>query len=146
MTNDKMVAALMAIRNDVDNLIQSISITDETPSQPTPEPQRATFSPTDLMALWNQWAEDHGKSKIVRLAGKRLKSIQAAMKEFPKKEDWQQIFKGVENDDFFYKIMDFDKLYRNEKYFEFFEKASQAKPVDSLKAFFDKHVGSSDGN
>lgn len=94
----------------------------------------------DIKTLWNDWAKKNGKPQIKIITGKRLLSIKSALKDYPRKEDWQAMLQGISKDPFWFSIIDFDKLYRNERYHEFYEKGSQLElSIDPLESFFNKY-------
>lgn len=91
--------------------------------------------------MWNEWASEHGKPKVKVLSPLRTKGIKKAIQYYKEKEDWTQIFKGIESDSFWYRIMDFDKLYRNENFNKFYELGSilGQEAADPLEKFFNKY-------
>tara|TARA_Y100000296_G_C5180060_1_gene263687 strand:- start:19379 stop:19795 length:417 start_codon:yes stop_codon:yes gene_type:complete len=98
-----------------------------------------TLSINDVKALWNSWAKEHGKNQIKVISGVRLKGIKKVLEFYKTKNDWERIFRGIENDSFYYQIMDFDKLYRKEMFHSFYENSEEKQDQDPLKAFFEKH-------
>lgn len=99
------------------------------------------LSINDIQELWNQWAVEHGKAPIRSIKGKRLQGTNKILKEFPSKAEWTSILKGVEKDSWWYSIMDFDKLYRNEMFYKFYELGVDDSSGDPLAAFFQRYQG-----
>ena len=95
----------------------------------------------DVKDMWNHWAQINRKAQIKVVSPVRSKGIKKALKYYPHREDWEQIFKGIESDSFWFKVMDFDKLYRNENFNKFYElgSVSEQQEFDPLEEFFKKH-------
>lgn len=97
------------------------------------------YTVEDLKKDYNNFATMIGAPKVNKISGRRLKAITKALSHFPEKKHWSVILNGIKRDPFWSSIIDFDKLYRNERYYEFYEKGIQEKTGDSLLDFFNKY-------
>lgn len=99
------------------------------------------LSPEDVLRLYQDWATRHGKTRPKTVKGERRRGILKALREFPTKDDWHAIFRGIERNDFYFRIMEFDKLYRKEMFYTFYDAGVEEEaPKGSLEEFFEKYA------
>ena len=95
------------------------------------------FTPAMLKLLYNQYAERNNWPQVQKITTARQRGINSALKVIPRKDQWERVFNSVESDDFWSKIFDFDKIYRNNNYLNFYEKAeNKTKKQEELSSLF----------
>jgi len=77
------------------NVYVNVSVSSLSSIEVVKEPKIESFSPEDIVTLWNDVAQSLGLPKVRKLTDKLVEGLKKAMKDLPKKEDWEELFAEI---------------------------------------------------
>lgn len=114
------------IKNIKNNIYPEKS--DQTKPKSPLKPDQDMCPVTQLVELYTKYAKENNWAKVITINDNRHKKLSKAIKVFPDMKTWETIFTYIKQDSFWNKVMDVDKIYRNDNYLAFYEKSQVASP------------------